>query len=184
MVIKESMRTFTYLNLYGYLTDAVIVNRVFPEEASDGYFAGWRELQQRQMELVSSAFAPVPILSAPYFEQEVAGAAMLDRLGEALFSGRRSDTILHTDLTQELTTDNGSATLRLPIPFVEKADIDLKKIGLEVVVRVGDQKRTIILPQAMAGYRPSAARFERGALNVTFERSDDRPASDDGLGPD
>src|SRR4051794_8874292 len=26
MVIKESMRTFTYLNLYGYLTDAVVVN--------------------------------------------------------------------------------------------------------------------------------------------------------------
>ena len=30
MVIGEAMRTFTYLNLYGYLTDAVIVNRVFP----------------------------------------------------------------------------------------------------------------------------------------------------------
>ena len=27
MVVKEAMRTFTYLNLYGYLTDAVIVNR-------------------------------------------------------------------------------------------------------------------------------------------------------------
>src|SRR5436190_9922258 len=30
MVIKEAMRTFTYLNLYGYLTDAVVVNRLFP----------------------------------------------------------------------------------------------------------------------------------------------------------
>lgn len=30
MVIGEAMRTFTYLNLYGYLTDAVIVNRLFP----------------------------------------------------------------------------------------------------------------------------------------------------------
>src|SRR5687768_15380325 len=41
MVIREAMRTFTYLNLYGYLTDAVIVNRVFPEEVADGYFAAW-----------------------------------------------------------------------------------------------------------------------------------------------
>ena len=32
MVIGEAMRTFTYLNLYGYLTDAVVVNRVFPED--------------------------------------------------------------------------------------------------------------------------------------------------------
>src|SRR5881392_1438110 len=30
MVVREAMRTFTYLNLYGYLTDAVVVNRVFP----------------------------------------------------------------------------------------------------------------------------------------------------------
>ena len=28
MVVKEAMRTFTYLNLYGYLTDAVVVNRL------------------------------------------------------------------------------------------------------------------------------------------------------------
>jgi arsenite-transporting ATPase len=41
MVIGEAMRTFTYLNLYGYLTDAVIVNRIFPSEVGD-YFAGWR----------------------------------------------------------------------------------------------------------------------------------------------
>src|SRR3954462_1124670 len=73
MVIKEAMRTFTYLNLYGYLTDAVIVNRVFPPEVADGYFAAWRGVQQEQMELVRSAFSPVPILTAPYFEQEVIG---------------------------------------------------------------------------------------------------------------
>jgi arsenite-transporting ATPase len=174
MVIKEAMRTFTYLNLYRYLTDAVVVNRVFPEEAADGYFAAWREVQQEQMELVRSAFSPVPILTAPYFEQEVVGPAMLDRLSEAVFADRDPAGILHDDLSQELTSSNGSATLRLPLPFAEKGDIDLKKIGLEVVVRVDGQKRTIMLPQAMAAYRPRGARFEDGALEVTFEREEAR----------
>jgi arsenite-transporting ATPase len=173
MVIKESMRTFTYLNLYGYLTDAVVVNRVFPDEVQDGYFAGWRAVQQEHMELVRSAFAPVPILTAPFFEQEVLGAQMLDRLGDELFAAGPADAVLHRELSQELVAENGRATLRLPIPFVEKADIELKKIGLEVVVRVGQQKRTIILPAAMAAYRPRAARFEDGALQVDFERVDD-----------
>ena len=67
MVMKEAMRTFTYLNLYGYLTDAVVVNRVFPEELPSGYFEAWRAIQQEQMELVRSAFTPVPILDAPFF---------------------------------------------------------------------------------------------------------------------
>jgi arsenite-transporting ATPase len=41
MVVAEAMRTFTYLNLYGYLTDAVVVNRVFPDELAEGYFGAW-----------------------------------------------------------------------------------------------------------------------------------------------
>ena len=86
MVIGEAMRTFTYLNLYGYLTDAVIVNRVFPSDVGD-YFAGWRRVQEEHLELVRSAFAPVPVLSAPYFDQEVVGAEMLDRLADELFRG-------------------------------------------------------------------------------------------------
>src|SRR3954466_10972983 len=118
MVIKEAMRTFTYLNLYGYLTDAVVVNRVFPEEVDGGYFGGWRAVQQEQMELVESAFTPVPILTAPYFAEEVVGARMLDRLADELFEGSDPGAVLHDDLSQELTSNNGTATLRLPIPFV------------------------------------------------------------------
>lgn len=64
MVIREAMRTFTYLNLYGYLTDAVVVNRFFPADV-DGYFAAWRAVQQEQMELVRSAFARSRSSSAP-----------------------------------------------------------------------------------------------------------------------
>jgi arsenite/tail-anchored protein-transporting ATPase len=179
MVIREAMRTFTYLNLYGYLTDAVIVNRLFPPDVDGGYFGAWRGLQQEQMELVTSAFSPVPILSAPYFEQEVMGGEMLDRLGDQIFGERDAGAVLHEELSQELVTDNGLAKLRLPIPFADKGDIELKKIGLEVIVRVGQQKRTIMLPPALAAYRPRNARFEGGALEVLFERSDDRPAPTD-----
>jgi arsenite-transporting ATPase len=178
MVIREAMRTFTYLNLYGYLTDAVIVNRLFPPDVDEGYFAAWRGVQQEHMELVTSAFSPVPILSAPFFEQEVMGPEMLDRLGDEVFGELEAGAILHEELSQELVTDNGFAKLRLPIPFAEKSDIDLKKIGLEVIVRVGGQKRTIMLPPALAAYRPRTARFEEGALEVLFERSDDRAPTD------
>jgi arsenite/tail-anchored protein-transporting ATPase len=170
MVVREAMRTFTYLNLYGYLTDAVVVNRVFPPEAEQGYFSAWAERHKEQMELVRSGFSPVPILTAPYFEQEVIGPTMLDRLGDAVFEELDASSVLFEELTQELVTDNGTANLRLAIPFAEKADIGLKKIGMEVVVRVGTQKRTIVLPQALSAYRPSGARFEDGALNVTFEK--------------
>ncbi|HVE67544.1 MAG TPA: ArsA family ATPase [Solirubrobacteraceae bacterium] len=169
MVIGEAMRTFTYLNLYGYLTDAVIVNRVFPDEVAGTYFGAWRDRQQEHMELVDSAFAPVPVLRAPYFESEVVGAEMLDRLGASLFGERDAGAVLHDALSQELRVGEGEARLRLDLPFAERGDIALKKIGTELVVRVDGQKRTIMLPPALAHWRATEARFENGALQVTLD---------------
>jgi arsenite-transporting ATPase len=105
-------------------------------------------------------------------QQEVVGAPMLDKLGDAVFESADPAAILHHDVSHELTSNNGSATLRVAMPFVEKADIELKKIGLDVVVRVGGQKRTIVLPAAMAAYRPRSAKFEDGALAVSFEKEE------------
>jgi arsenite-transporting ATPase len=169
MVIGEAMRTFTYLNLYGYLTDAVIVNRIFPSDVGD-YFAGWRRLQEEHLELVESAFAPVPVLRAPYFEQEVVGPEMLDRLAGELFGAGGLDpgAILHDALTQELNVSEHGARLRLAIPFARKGDISLKKIGLELIVRVDGQKRTMMLPPSLSGFNPTGAKFEDGSLEVIF----------------
>jgi arsenite-transporting ATPase len=174
MVIGEAMRTFTYLNLYGYLTDAVIVNRVFPSEVGD-YFAGWRRVQEEHLALVRSAFAPVPVLCAPYFDQEVLGSEMLDRLAGALFGADGLDPggVLHDRLTQELSVSENGASLRLMLPFAEKGDISLKKIGLELIVGVDGQRRTIILPSALAAFQPSGATFEDGALEVSFRGARD-----------
>jgi arsenite/tail-anchored protein-transporting ATPase len=174
MVIGEAMRTFTYLNLYGYLTDAVIVNRVFPSDVGD-YFAGWRRVQEEHLSLVRSAFAPVPVLSAPYFESEVMGGEMLDRLGDAVFGADDLDpaAVLHDSLTQELRVSEEGAQLRLMLPFAKKGEISLKKIGLELIVGVDGQRRTIILPSALASFQPSGATFEDGALEVTFQGARD-----------
>jgi arsenite-transporting ATPase len=168
MVVSEAMRTFTYLNLYGYLCDAVVVNRVFGDDVGE-YFGAWRELQAEQLEQVRAGFAPVPILRAPFFEQEVVGGEMLDRLGDALFDGRDAAGVLHERLAQELRLDDGRAELRLDLPFVEKGDVSLKKIGSELVVRVDGQKRTIALPTALANLQPTSASLAEGSLVVGFE---------------
>jgi arsenite-transporting ATPase len=173
MVIKEAQRTFTYLNLYGYLTDAVIVNRVFPDELDGGYFGEWRQRQGERLAEVREAFAPVPALTARYFEEEVVGPRMLDRLAAELFASDRESlepaAVLHTELAHELESRNGETRLTIRVPFGERGELGLKKAGSELIVSVGPRKRTIILPAGLARKRPSGARFEDGALEVTFE---------------
>jgi len=168
LVIDEARRTFTYLNLYGFLTDAVVVNRVFPEEVG-AYFGAWRERQQVHLAAVEEAFSPVPVLRAPYFEEEVVGAAMLDRLGAEVFEGLEPEAVLHRSLAQELTVDADGARLRLDLPMVERGDVSLKKIGLELIVRVDGHKRTLMLPPALGEYVPTGASLRDGALHITFD---------------
>jgi len=181
MVIGEAMRTFTYLNLYGYLTDAVVVNRVFPDAVEGTYFGAWRERQREHLERVHSAFAPVPVLLAPYFEAEVAGPVMLDRLADELYSEEQAPAaVLHESLSTELTVNERRAQVRLQMPFADRGDVSLKKIGPELVVRVDGQKRTIMLPPALAAWRPTEARLADGTLVVTLDEAERSSTADIG----
>ena len=170
MVVDEARRTFTYLNLYGFLTDAVVVNRVFPDDVGP-YFDAWRATQAEALTEVEAAFAPVPVLRAPYFDREVRGDAMLDQLGSALFEARDAGAMLHSEFAHGLVVGRDGASLRLALPFAEKGDLGLKKVGTELVVRVGAHKRTILLPPALSGYRPSGAKFDdgEGSLLIKFD---------------
>jgi arsenite-transporting ATPase len=168
MVIGEAMRTFTYLNMYGYLTDAVIVNRIFPGDVG-AYFSRWRKLQEEHLELVRSAFAPVPVLHAPYYDAEVIGVEMLDRLGAELFPvAADAAAVLHDSVTQSVVSTDQGAVLRLALPLARKEQISLKQVGRELIVSVDGQQRTIALPPALAAMRTSGARYEEGALEVSF----------------
>jgi arsenite/tail-anchored protein-transporting ATPase len=168
LAVDEARRTFTYLNLYGFPVDAVVVNRVFPAEVGD-YFGGWRERQQEHLREVEAAFSPVPVLRAPFFDEEVIGPAMLDRLGEALFADGDAAAVLHSSVSQQLVVGADHAELRMALPFAARGDISLKKIGLELIVGVDGQKRTLMLPPALGDYRPAGAEFEDGALKVRFD---------------
>ncbi len=186
MVIREAQRTFTYLNLYGYLTDAVVVNRVFPEEVEGSYFAGWRERQAEALTQVREGFGPVPLLCARYFPEEVIGAGMLDRLGEELFASCSPEDVLHTELAQQIREVDGRTVLSIRVPFADRSELGLSKVGNELIVRAGREKRTIILPTALARHRPAGARLEAGTLEVSFEddraESTDRPAAEGDAG--
>jgi arsenite-transporting ATPase len=110
----------------------------------------------------------VPVLRAPYFEAEVVGPAMLDRLAGAVFGAGDPAALLHTGLAQEFGLADGVGHVRLAVPFAGKGDVSVKKVGDELVVRVDGRKRTVVLPAALAGLKPAGAALDDGALVVRF----------------
>lgn len=167
VVVEESRRTFTALGLHGVATDAVVVNRLFPQDVGP-YFADWRDRQQEQLRGIEDAFAPVPVLRAPYFPREVVGDEALDRLADALFAGRAPEDVLHRGLARELEVRGDEAHLRIAVPLADREDVALRRAGDELVVEVGGRRRAVLLPAAIAHYRPSGAALRDGVLHVTL----------------
>src|SRR5207248_8044528 len=61
MVIAEARRTHTYLSLFGYRVDAVVANRLLPDEIVDPWFTAWKEAHAEHLATIEDGFAPVPV---------------------------------------------------------------------------------------------------------------------------
>jgi len=170
MVIKEAQRTFTYLNLYGYLTDLIICNRVIPDKVADQYFSFWKESQSKYYGVIEECFAPLPISTIPLLDREVVGIPMLEVIADALYQEDDPTKLFFQGQVQDLQKEDTHYILTLSLPLIEKGDISLMQSGGELIIRVGNFKRNIILPHTLVGLAATKARFEGGKLRIQFDQ--------------
>ena len=171
MVLKEAQRAFTYLSLYDYLTDLVVVNRVLPPEVTDSYFASWRKIQGRYNESVESLFDPIPIRRSKLFDHEIVGLEGLRELAGAVFGDEDPSRVYYHTVPQRLRRVDGHYELQLQLPFISKEEVDVRHNEGELYVTVGAYKREISLPRILNGKQVSRARLDGGLLRVTFTDS-------------
>jgi len=170
MVIAEARRTYTYLSLFGYRVDAVIVNRIIPDEVNDPYFGKWKDIQAEHLATIQESFEPVPILTARLFDREMVGLDLLSEMGKEVYQDRDGTEILHRDEPLRVRKRGTSYVLSLRLPFVEKADLDVFRKGEELYIRVGTYKRNLILPQTLQRLDVKDASFVEDRLEVRFAR--------------
>ncbi|MCI0477971.1 MAG: ArsA family ATPase, partial [Anaerolineales bacterium] len=168
MVIKEAQRTYTYLNLYGYMTDLVISNRIIPVTVGDQYFNAWKESQARYGQLVEEAFAPLPIFKVPMMDQEVVGVEMLRKMAEAIYGTQDPTQIFYAEQSQVIEKTDDAYALKLRLPFIGKDDVNLARSGDELAISIGNFRRNIILPRILAGRDVKKAAFKDEWLVLTF----------------
>jgi arsenite-transporting ATPase len=171
MVVKEAKRAFTYLNLFGYITDAVIVNRVLPEGLRDELFQSWQRIHRKYDDEVETSFQPIPILRVPLFDREVVGEKMLARMGRAVYGDGDPAGRLFTEAPQRIQKVGSDYVLALRLPFVERESIDLAHHDGEVFVTIGSYRRGIALPRVLAQRQAVGASIEDGELRIRFAKA-------------
>src|SRR5437762_4487583 len=136
MVIAEARRTYTYLSLFGYRVDAVVVNRIIPDEVNDPYFGKWKDIQAEHLETVKESFQPLPIIRARLFDREMVGLDLLKQMGDELYGDRDGLELLHRDDPIRVRKRGTSYVLSLRLPFAERTDLEVFRKADELYIRV------------------------------------------------
>ncbi len=167
MVVRESQRAFMYFNLFGVNVDAVIINRVIPEDMEDcQYLRDWIGIQRRYIEEIRSFFSPVPVFEVPLMKGEVFGEERLKDLAKVIYGERDPAEVIFREKPYEFVKDEEGYTLIIRAPFVTKETVSLLKSEEEIVVRVGNFKSHILLPRKLRRLEPQKAKVEDGYIKI------------------
>jgi arsenite/tail-anchored protein-transporting ATPase len=169
MVIAEARRTATYLNLFGYHLDAVIANRLLPDDVTDPWFDSWRSSHTEHLETIEADFAPLPVLRAYLASEELSGLGGLRDFAAALYGEVAPSEVLHREQPLRFARDATSTTLFVRLPFATRDDLDVARRGNELLIRVGPQRRRVVLPDSLHRRAVSSARLVGDELAVVFD---------------
>lgn len=175
MVIKESLRAHAYLSLYNVATDLIVANRIIPDQVNDPFFARWKENQQQYRREIHENFHPLPVKEVPLYPEEMCGLAALERLKETLYADEDPSQVYYKETTLRVVQEQGQYSLELYLPGVPKNQVELSKTADELNIRIGNHRRNMVLPQALAALQPSGATMEADYLKIKF-RSESVPA--------
>lgn len=170
MVIEEARRAYTYLQLYGYAVDSVVVNRVLPKEQvpDNSFFSDYVSSQQHYLEEIRQSFRPLPILQVPHLGEEVFGADRLDHIADAMYDDGDPTAVLHDEPTFRVREEEDEYVLDLRLPFVDDEEITVRHRGDRLVVQVANQRSNYVLPNFLRYYRLTTYALDAPWLRVYF----------------
>lgn len=173
VVLKETQRAFMYFCLYKMHIDAIIMNRILPEQLSESYFKNWMKRQRRHYKTAENIFSPVPILPVNLSRGEILGYPKLKQLAQQLYGRKNPLQRFYNDEPYQLVKENDNYHLKLKLPFLVKKDVELNKYVDELIVRIGGFKRNILLPRQVASKEQVDAKLDGQVLDICFKGVED-----------
>lgn len=168
MVIREAQRAYTYMSLFGYMVDAIFVNRILPDEMGDPYMKRWKEIQRGYYGLVEESFSPSRLLRAKLFDKEMLGLERLEEFGLHIFGDENPAEVFCDRKPMIITKADRDYQLGWHIPGVRRDEIDMWTKGENLILKTPRYTRHMVLPAVLAGKAITGASFKDEYLRITF----------------
>lgn len=171
--IENAKRSLMAANLFGLNVDLAVINKIMPR-VDEPYFAGWIRQQEEYVRDAEMNFYPIPVRKARLFESELKGMDMLERYARELFGDDDPAGLFFKEDIFKFEYNDDSFSMRFRVPFTEKDDFELERLGDQLTIRIkgatGNIVNIVPLPSATVGMRLSKARLQGSELIVIFER--------------
>ena len=173
MVVEETKRNYMYMNLYNFNVDGLYINRILPQDIDNNFFDRWVEIQKEYIQCLKDSFAALPIYEIPWYDEELKGEENIKRIVDDVLAKSDVFKVRHITEREVFTQTDDGYLLEVNIPGADKTDIDLYQATTDIVIKTGNFKRNIPLPNALRTYVVSGAKFEEGRLHISFEKESD-----------
>ncbi len=170
MVLNESKRAFTYLSLYGFNTDAVIVNRVMTEKQATQGFEVYMEKQNRYLEDIHDIFSGLPLLKVHHFGVEVFGLEALTKIADEAYGDTDPTRVMYRDMPYHFKKLEEGFILSIKLPFISDKTYAVNKFGDEIVIQIGNKRKNIFLPRFVNFYKLDTYKYEDPWLIVNLKK--------------
>ena len=169
MSIKETMRALTYLNLYGFKVDMVLVNRLLDTNEDSGYLENWKAIQQKYLGEIEEGFSPLPVKKLRMYEQEIVGLQSLEMFAKDMYGDTDPSDMMYDEPPIKFVRIGNVYEVQLKLMFANPVDIDVWVTGDELFVQIGNQRKIITLPISLTGLEPGDAVFKEKWLHIPFD---------------
>ena len=169
MSIKETMRALTYLNLYGFKVDMVLVNRLLDTNEDSGYLENWKAIQQKYLGEIEEGFSPLPVKKLRMYEQEIVGLKSLEMFARDMYGDTDPSDMMYDEPPIKFVRSGDVYEVQLKLMFANPVDIDVWVTGDELFVQIGNQRKIITLPISLTGLEPGDAVFKDKWLHIPFD---------------
>ena len=170
MVIQEAKRAYTYLQLYGYNVDGMIVNRILPDMPGGTVFDKYLKSQVKYLAEIEESFAPMPIFKVHHMGQEVFGMELLEKIGDTIYGDIDPTEIFNKEKPFEVVESEHLYEIRLRLPFVKDEEFTINKYGDEITINLGSRRKSVFLPRFANFLEMDGYRFESPWLRVFLKK--------------
>ncbi|MEO1816750.1 MAG: ArsA family ATPase [Acetobacterium sp.] len=170
MVVEETKRNYMYMKLYNYNVDGIFINRILPREIGNPFFEEWITIQKKYIGEIEACFNQIPKYYIPWYDTDLLGLDAINRICDDVFAERIDLFEIKADIEGEKYEQTESGyDLKLFLPNITKDEVAVNLSGSDVIVKIGNYKRNIPMPNTLRGMVVTSAKFDQNTLVIAFQ---------------